>query len=156
MTNVNLQRDEQLRQLGEWYGDGQDGACPTSDQWRRILERPADKPITLINFFKLRESARYPVGAQPDEGEISGQDAFGRYSAVSMPTMQRVGGRFLLVGPFEGMFQGEDEDWDLVAIGSYPDLQAFLGLYTDPDYRAVFHHRTAACARQKVIVCAGG
>ena len=73
-----------------------------------------------------------------------------------MPTMERVGGRFLHVGPFEGLFLGGGdvaEDWDLVAIGSYPDIAALLALYSDPGYRAAFPHRTAACARQKVVVC---
>lgn len=143
--NVNLTQTE----FTQWYGAGNDGNAPTVAQWSEVLARPADKPVTLINFFKLREKARY----DDKQDEVSGEDAFGKYAAVSIPTMERVGGKFLFVGPYKGMFLGQDEDWDLVAIGSYPDLQALVALYADQGYREVFHHRTAACERQKVIVC---
>ncbi|MCK7612182.1 DUF1330 domain-containing protein [Roseibium sediminicola] len=142
--NVN----EQVNQFTAWYGPGTDGSSPTVDQWAQILGRPADKPVTLINFFKLRDKADYPQGT----GETSGQDAFASYASVSIPAMQRAGGRFLHVGPFQGMFLGETEDWDVVAIGTYPNLGALTALYSDESYRGAFHHRTAACERQKVLV----
>jgi uncharacterized protein (DUF1330 family) len=133
----------------EWYGAGLDGNSPTQNQWANILGRQADKPVTLINFFKLRKEAQYADGASV----VSGEEAFGKYAATSVPTMERVGGKFLFVGPYKGMFLGNDEDWDLVAIGSYPDLNTLVALYSDEGYREAFHHRTAACERQKVIVC---
>jgi uncharacterized protein (DUF1330 family) len=142
-----------IEDFGNWYGDGTAGGCPRAEQWARVLERDPTKPVALINFFKLRETAVY-VGDQVDQAPISGQDAFSRYAEVSIPTMERVGGKFLLVAPFEGSFIGQDEDWDLVAIGSYPNLQAFLDLYQDAKYRSVYHHRTAACEKQKVLISA--
>lgn len=144
-----------VQQLCAWYGDGQEGSAPSADQWRQILERPTNESITLINFFKYRQIAEYPPDSLQSRERISGQDAFQLYASVSIPTMEQVGGKFLLVGPFEGMFLGEAEDWDLIAIGTYPNLESFMGLYTDPDYRAASRHRTAACERQKVIVCSG-
>ena len=151
--NVKHRIDEHVQQLCAWYGDGRDGSAPTADQWRQILERPANASMTLINFFKYRPIAEYPQNNPQSREYISGQDAFQLYASVSIPTMERVGGKFLLVSPFEGMFLGENEDWDLIAIGTYPHIESFMGLYTDPDYRAAFPHRTAACERQKVIVC---
>ncbi len=153
--HVNPSSDERLKSLIEWYGDGQDGSCPTAHQWQRILERPADSPVTLVNLFRLREQAEYPPDCNVREEGASGQDAFDSYAAVSMPTMEKAGGRFLFVGPYEGMFLGEEEEWDLIAIGSYPNVESFLALYTDPRYREAFAHRSAACAGQKVMVCAG-
>ena len=143
--NVN----NHLAQFTTWYGPGLDGSSPTQDQWKSILHGPRDKPLTLVNFFKFREEAQYSEGPS----EKSGQEAFAEYASVSMPAMQRAGGSFLHVGPFQGMFLGENEDWDLIAIGSYPDLDALIALYSDEAYRAAFPHRTAACERQKVIVC---
>lgn len=143
-----------VAQLCEWYGQaGTQDTNPTAGQWTRILEKPAESPITLINFFKLRDIAEYPGDDDKTNQGVSGQEAFGLYAAVSVPTMERIGGKFLLVGPFESTFIGANEDWDLVAVGSYPNRQALLDLYSDPDYRAAFRHRTAACARQKVIAC---
>ncbi|WFE89799.1 DUF1330 domain-containing protein [Roseibium porphyridii] len=138
--------NEQLTQLTAWYSDAPDDSRPSEEQWRSILERPSDAPITLINFFKLRGLA--------DNGDAgaTGQDAFNAYAEVSIPTMERVGGKFLFVGAFGGMFLGAEEDWDVIAIGSYPNLQALIDLYSDANYRKAFVHRTAACERQKVIV----
>lgn len=148
---------QRIFQLTEWYGDGSDGACPTPAQWRKVLDRPADGPFNLVNFFKLRKEARYPSDAaeRDDQSMIptSGEDAFEAYSSVSVPAMARVGGSFVFVGPYQGMFLGEEEDWDLIAIGSFPDSETLIDLFADPDYRACYPHRTAACARQRVVLC---
>jgi uncharacterized protein (DUF1330 family) len=136
-------------QFTDWYGPGTDGNSPTESQWARILDRQAEKPVTLINFFKLREKADYPDVSI----SATGQEAFANYASVSVPAMERAGGRFLFVGPFQGNFLGENEDWDIVAIGAYPDLRSLATLYSDEAYRQAFPHRTAACERQKVLVC---
>ncbi|WP_415404071.1 DUF1330 domain-containing protein [Tateyamaria sp. SN3-11] len=140
--------DSAINQLTAFYGDGVDGATPRPDQWTQIFTRDPDQPVTLINFFKFRETAHYAAGGPA----CSGREAFDAYAAVSIPTMERVGGSFLLVAPFEAVLIGAQEDWDLVAIGAYPNQQAFLDLYLDAAYRAAFTHRTAACAAQKVLI----
>ena len=131
------------------YGTGRDASSPTRAQWERVFARNPEQPITLINFFKLRETALY--GSENDLGG-SGQEAFDRYAAVSIPSMEAAGGKFLMVAPFEGTFAGDDRDWDLIAIGSYPDVHALLRLYENPEYQKVFFHRTAACAAQEVLI----
>ena len=131
------------------YGTGSDGTCPKSPQWESIFARDPELPITLINFFKLHEKAHY--GPERDLGG-SGQEAFDRYAAVSIPSMEAVGGKFLMVAPFAGTFAGDDRDWDLIAIGSYPDVHALLTLYENPNYQKAFFHRTAACAAQEVLI----
>jgi len=141
--------NQQITQFMEWYGSGSDGNCPTKAQWTRILTRSPEQPLTLINFFEFRDKAAY----EDKTVAVSGEQAFSDYAAVSLPAMQRAGGSFLFVGPYQGMFLGEDEDWDLVAIGAYPDVKSFMALYSDELYRQAFHHRTAACKRQKVLIC---
>ncbi|GAA0465546.1 hypothetical protein GCM10009096_02690 [Parasphingorhabdus litoris] len=143
------------QQFLEWFGDGSDGSSPTETQWTHILQLPEKKPVTLINFFKLNQRATYPVDFGDFDTNVTGEVAFSRYAEVSVPTMERVGGKFHHVGPFSGMFIGEDEDWDIIAIGAYPDLHSLVSLYADAGYRAAFVHRTAACERQKVIIAAG-
>ena len=147
--------EERVGQFVAWYGDGSDGASPTKSQWRHVVNRPADSPVTLVNFFKLRARALYTDDMAGLGEAATGQDAFDRYAAVSVPTLDKVGGKFLLVAPFEETFVGGDEDWDLIAIGSYPNSAALLALFEDTDYRGAFPHRTAACERQKVVVCSG-
>ena len=84
---------------------------------------------------------------------MSGEAAFQQYAGVSVPTVEKVGGKFLLLAPFEATFLGADEDWDLVAVGSYPNASAALDLYENENYRNAFEHRRAACSVQKVLVC---
>lgn len=120
-------------------------AGPTELQWKRMLSGPAGAPVTLINFFKLRPAA----------GSSSGMQEMMSYAAVSGPTLQKVGGRFLLSGPFEGTFMGDDEDWDIVAIASYPSREALVALHEDAAYREAWSHRVAAVQRQRVVIAMG-
>ena len=146
--------EARLDRLVAWYGDGADGAAPTRAQWRALLERPADQPVTVVNFFKLRGQAVYPEGTEATNASgSSGKEAFDRYAAVSGPTLEKVGGRFLLLAPFEAALMGAEEDWDLVVVGTYPDSEALLALHEDADYRSVYPHRSAALERQKVFAC---
>jgi len=141
--------EARIRALLAAYGDGADGGAPTETQWRRLLERTADAPTLVFNLFKLRKRAVYTDGRGDD---VPGAEAFARYSAVSMPTLSKVGGHFLTVSSFQGGLVGEDEDWDLVAVGSYPDREAVLALFEDPAYREAWVHRRAACLRQRVWI----
>jgi len=135
--------------LVTWYGDGKTGQSPTPEQWRRVLERDPDQSVTLVNLFKFKAVADYGDGYVGEPGN----SAFSKYASVSMPTMARVGGSFLYVGPHQGGFIGATADWDLVAIGSYPNLQALVDLYSDEGYRQAFRHRVAACEEQAVFIC---
>ena len=128
--------ERRVDELTAWYG----ASGPSSAQWRRVVAGPAGSPLTLINFFKLRPT---------------GMEAMMRYAAVSGPALERAGGRFLLTGPFETTLIGEDEDWDLVAIGTYPDRAALLALFADGAYRAAWEDRAAAVARQRVLIAVG-
>lgn len=142
-----MNADDLTRQFAEWYGDGR--AAPSHEQWRKLFSRDEESPVVMINFFKFRKTADYGDGS----AEVPGADAFSAYSSVSIPTMDRVGGTFLFVGPCAGSFLGEEEGWDLIAIGSYPNLSSLIDLYGDEDYRNAYRHRSAACERQKVFVC---
>jgi uncharacterized protein (DUF1330 family) len=134
--------ESRAARLTAHYGE-QNG--PTTGQWQRMLSGPAGTPITLINFFKLRASA---------EGGTA-LDAMMRYASVSGPTLEKVGGRFLLTGPFEATLMGEDEDWDIVAIASYPDRAALVALHEDEAYQRAWAYRVAAVERQRVVIAAG-
>ncbi len=136
------------------WGAGQSG-LPSQGAWNALAKCPGDQPVTLVNFFKMRDLASYPTGTAGGEGSISGEEAFQRYAAVSMPSLESVGGRFLLVAPFGNTFVGAAEDWDLVAIGSYPNPGALLSLFELDAYREAYIHRTAACSDQKVSLCMG-
>lgn len=122
---------------------------PTPDQWQRLVELPADRPVSLINLFRFRDVADY---GDPGEQSLTGRDAFNLYAAVSAPTLDSVGGRFVHFGSHLGTLVGDDETWDLVVVGEYPSLDALLALHEDPAYRDAYRHRSAACADQRVLI----
>lgn len=124
---------------------------PAADQWERILSIPSDRAVSLVNLFAFRDNADY--GDTP-ERPASGRAAFDRYSAVSALALDGVGGRFIHFGEHRGNLIGDDEQWDLVVVGEYPNVDALVALYEDPAYREAYRHRVAACARQKVLVSA--
>ena len=144
---------QRIENLLAAYGDGTDGHSPTIEQWKRLLDRPAGNNITLVNFFKLNDVAQYPADAPESRESLTGNDAFGRYAQTSVPTVEKVGGQFLLLGPATGVLFGEEEDWDLIAVGSYPGLENLMALFEDQAYQKVARHRSAACARLKVFIC---
>ncbi|GAA6213085.1 hypothetical protein NBRC116602_28260 [Hyphomicrobiales bacterium 4NK60-0047b] len=135
------------------YGDGGENEAPCKEQWEKILKLDPEKPFSLVNFFKFRDIAKYHEKNE-GVGNVSGEDAFSQYAQISIPTMERVGGSFLMVSPCRGSFLGDEEDWDLIAIGNYPNQKAFLGLFRDEKYQKNFYHRTAACEKQKVFIAA--
>jgi uncharacterized protein (DUF1330 family) len=141
------EKSKEFEALGAWYSEMYGRAAPTSKQWQALLDWPSDAPVTIVNFFKMADQAAYE-----NEGKISGQAAFSRYTAVSMPTLKKVGGKFLMVAPFEASFIGDEEQWDLVAIGQYPNRAAVLALFADEDYKTAYGHRVKACLNQKVML----
>ncbi|MEH6404415.1 MAG: DUF1330 domain-containing protein [Sneathiella sp.] len=145
--------ETRLAALVTAYGAGTDGGTPTKAQWRHLLETKSAGKTTLINFFKMRNTAEYPATSIHAQNPGTGEEAFMRYAEVSVPTLEKVGGSFLLHGPFDGMFAGQDEDWDVIVVGTYPNRAAVLALFEDSDYQNVFIHRSAACSRQKVFIC---
>ncbi|MBL4739376.1 MAG: DUF1330 domain-containing protein [Sneathiella sp.] len=135
------------------YGEGADEGTPTKAQWRHLLETESAGKTTLINFFKMRDTAEYPGTSIYAQNPGTGEQAFMRYAEVSVPTLEKVGGNFLLHGPFDGMFTGDAEDWDVIVVGTYPNRGAVLALFENADYQSAFVHRSAACSRQKVFIC---
>lgn len=131
------------------------GAGPTKSQWQVLNDLPEDQPITLVNFFRFHARAKYPSSAPKDLRGITGQEAFGHYAAVSVPTLEKVGGRFIFMGTAARAFMGPDEQWDMVVVASYPNAGALSALHSDPAYIEAYSHRVAACEKQRVSIALG-
>jgi len=137
----------QQETLGRKYANAYGGAAPNGDQWKALMDWPEYTPVTIINFFRFAEAVHYE-----DEGSVSGEEAFGRYAAVSKGALEKAGGKFLMVAPFGAPFIGADESWDLVAIGQYPDKGAVFALFADENYFVAYSHRAKACRKQCVML----
>lgn len=136
-----------VAELMATYGEGPN--YPTRDQWQRLLDGNMDQPLTVVNFFKLREIADTNI----IEEEMSGEEAFAKYAETSVPKVAEVGGHFILRGGVEGGFVGENtEGWHIIAIGQYPKRENFLQLLSDEDYKKAFQYRQAAIDDQHVYL----
>ncbi|KZL16776.1 hypothetical protein PsAD2_03393 [Pseudovibrio axinellae] len=154
MNTIDLDIANRVECILETWGTTGNG-MPSEKTWQIIAGTSQDQRLTLVNFFKFRDRAAYPASYTEGDTDISGEEAFQRYAKISMPSLEQVGGRFLMVAPFCKTFIGADQDWDLVAIGSYPSQTALLALFELEEYRKAYVHRVAACAEQTVSLCLG-
>ena len=112
-----------------------------------VLDAIGEGPLTMLNLFALEEEATYPDGTA-----CTGLEAMLRYGATSGERLAAVGGAFITQALPTGVVWGEDADWDLLVVATYPSALAFWQLLADPLYREAFVHRRAAVARQRVTV----
>ena len=102
-------------------------------------------------MLKFRVKAEY----QPDDPEfgeeISGEDAYIRYSEAFTFAAKKVGGSTLLLASTERYFIGQG-DWDGVLVNQFPDRQAFIATLNHPDYKSMSRHREAGLLCQELIV----
>jgi len=139
--------DSLLDELVGFYGKSE--ILPNRAQWAAIIESNNTNPIIIVNSIKIREIAAYPDGS---ESSGSGMDAMMRYGELSQRKVMEYGGEFLVQGLFGQVVIGDDEAWDVVGIVRYPSREAFINLFTDPEYQAGHHHRVAATLRHKMVL----
>jgi uncharacterized protein (DUF1330 family) len=130
---------------------GLGGVNPTEAQLRAVLSAP-DGPVQMVNLLKFRERAEYPVDYVGDESpDVSGEEAYGRYAANTMPHVAERDGRLVLLSRADESVIGTLGDWDQIAIVEYPSRAAFIDMGRDPDYLAGTVHRTAGLERTAIV-----
>lgn len=125
---------------------------PSRAQFDAFKALARDTPIHMLNLIRLKPLADYPAD-HPDHGRgLSGLDAYRAYGRAIAPIFSRVGARQVWAGKPEGVVTGPaDERWDLAFIAEYPNAGAFLAMVTDPVYRELVKHRTAAVEDSRLI-----
>lgn len=104
-------------------------------------------PVVMVNLMRFR------VRSLDDDG--SGWDAYLRYSALTVPMIKARGGTLLWTGDARAVALGaaEDNQWDYLALVSYPDVAAFVDMMTSADYETRCDpHRHNGCEAH-VIIC---
>jgi uncharacterized protein (DUF1330 family) len=114
--------------------------------------------VIMLNLNHYRERAVYEV--DPPGGEdrdVSGREAYARYSAVAFRTLQRVGGGLVWHAQAPGLVIGDEANrCDEVLAVRYPSVQAFLELALDPEIMVALAHRSAGLERATIIRCEPG
>ena len=125
---------------------------PTPEKLQAFMTAvPDDTPLVMINLLKYRKEAAYP----PEyEGKpCSGREAYQTYSAAAIGYVTAVNGRVLWLGQVQlGLIAPEEESWDDALLVEYPSKQAFLQMFSNPEYHTITVHRTAALEDSRLLV----
>ena len=123
---------------------------PTADGIQALARDTSSAKIAMLNLLKFREKAVYKDGRTDD---ISGREAYQRYSDAMTKIVEREGGRILFVGRIAGVVIGEIEGvWDVAAIMEYPSRAAFQRIVTLPEVNEISLHREAGLEGQLLIM----
>jgi uncharacterized protein (DUF1330 family) len=123
---------------------------PTADGIQALARDTSSAKIAMLNLLKFREKAVYKDGRADD---ISGREAYQRYSNAMTKIVEREGGRILFAGRIAGVVIGEIEGvWDVAAIMEYPSRAAFQRIVTLPEVNEISVHREAGLEGQLLIM----
>jgi uncharacterized protein (DUF1330 family) len=124
---------------------------PNAEQFKAYAESDNDGEVVMLNLLKFKSRA----DSDSTDAGTSGADAYGRYADEVIKMVEARGGRLLWLGRADHVFIGDVDanDWDSVALVSYPNRQAFLDMISTPDYRDAHEHRSAGLADTVLIAC---
>jgi len=112
---------------------------PRDDVLRDLAERHAG-PVVIMNLLKFK----------PDAGDgRTGPQAYADYGALAAEILPVYGAAVVWTGRQQEIITGGG-DWDVVLLVRYPSVDALARMSASPEYRAIYHHRTAALARETV------
>ncbi len=123
---------------------------PSADQLRALLEADPPGPLQFLNLLAYHDVARYPEGHPLAAAGSTGAAAYARYGEVAVRHATARGGSLILLNPIVGQVIGAPARWHQIAVMQYPNVDAFIDMVRDPDYRAALVHRDAGLARTEV------
>jgi uncharacterized protein (DUF1330 family) len=129
---------------------------PTREQFTEFAHTTREGEVVMINLLHF---ARPDEGASPPEPgtdtATSGKSAYRDYSDQVVKMVESRGGRVIWTGRPENVLIGDSEadDWDLVALVSYPSRAAFIDMVTSPKYEEAHTHRARGLDRTVLLAC---
>lgn len=126
---------------------------PTREQIEAFVGVEHHGPVTMLNLLQYREAADYSRSPElAPEDDISGEQAYQRYSEAVAPFLEEVGGELrYLATALPNVIGPDDERWDAVLLVRYPGRDAFLTMALDSRYLAIAGHRTAALSDSRLV-----
>ena len=110
---------------------------------------PLGVPVITLTLLKYRDQSRYPNGMN----DVSGRDAWKRYSEKALALLKRVDAQYLYGGKAcAPLIAPEEERWDDFFLIRYRSVEKFIELVADPDYLRITIHRTAALKDSRLII----
>ena len=126
---------------------------PTQDSGRAFIMRGLQGAVVMLNLLRYRPIADYAATPHlAPASPISGEEAYRRYMAHTLPHLERSGGKLLFFGRGGRFLIGpSDEQWDAVMLVRQSSVAAFLAFANDQAYLAGIGHRTAALEDSRLL-----
>jgi uncharacterized protein (DUF1330 family) len=119
---------------------------PTAEQIEALLGAADDGPVVMVNLLRYK-----PRATAPDE-DVTGEEAYARYSAPMLEFIAARGARVIWTGTIESQVIGTGgEGFHTVALVEYPSRRAFFEIATDPLVRRIGEHRAAGLEGQWLL-----
>ena len=113
---------------------------PTTEQFLALAQDQRPGEVVMLNLLKFKADG--------------GSESYGRYGDAAVSMVEERGGKVLWMGRAEHVVIGEEHDeWDAVALVSYPSKQAFVDMVTQPKYMEAHEHREQGLERTVLIAC---
>ena len=129
---------------------------PTREQFTEFAHGTRDGEIVMINLLHFAKGDTDPAPDSKDTTAPStGAGAYRDYSDQVVKMVESRGGKVIWTGRPENVLIGDTEkdDWDLVALVSYPSRAAFIDMVTSSSYREAHTHRERGLDRTVLLAC---
>jgi uncharacterized protein (DUF1330 family) len=148
---------------------------PTKEQFTEFAHGTRDGEVVMINLLHFARPGDGPAGSAAParsgadarstesgstesgstESGSTGAAAYRDYSDQVIKMVEARGGRVIWTGRPEHVLIGdtENDDWDLVALVSYPSRSAFIDMVTSPKYEEAHTHRERGLDRTVLLAC---
>jgi uncharacterized protein (DUF1330 family) len=136
---------------------------PTREQFTEFAHGTREGEVVMINllhFARPDDAAPPPdadanTGTDTDTESSSGAGAYREYSDQVVKMVESRGGKVIWTGRPENVLIGDSiaDDWDLVALVSYPSRAAFIDMVTSPKYEEAHTHRERGLDRTVLLAC---
>jgi uncharacterized protein (DUF1330 family) len=135
---------------------------PTREQFTEFAHGTREGEVVMINLlhFARPDEATPTSGAGADAATddttaTAGASAYREYSDQVVKMVESRGGRVIWTGRPENVLIGDSDadNWDLVALVSYPSRAAFIDMVTSPKYEEAHTHRERGLDRTVLLAC---
>jgi hypothetical protein len=126
---------------------------PSDEAGRAFFARGLSGPVVMLNLLRFRRTADYSAAPHLAPSEpISGEAAYGRYIAHTLPFLEASGGEVLFLGKGGSLLIGPSgERWDAAMLVRQSSAADFLSFATNPEYLAGMGHRNAALEDSRLL-----
>jgi uncharacterized protein (DUF1330 family) len=128
---------------------------PTREQFTEFAHGERDGEVVMLNLLHFARGDEQEHERDAAAAASSGAGAYREYSDQVIKMVEARGGKVIWTGRPEHVLIGDSDadEWDLVALVSYPSRSAFIDMVTSPNYEEAHTHRERGLDRAVLLAC---